>query len=156
MPQDHHNARKKVKGRRWGKEKISNKKLRFQWRAGKSLFSLQVSHNMYQIQSVNNGHFFPSPQPRWVFAKLRALALPQVSKNPPAPEGSTLSSPWRDHKVSSGQRKYEHGFRSPEKCSSLCPIRNDLILLNKAVNPVRKLMKWSKTLAHFCKWLSLF
>lgn len=30
MPQDHHNARKKVEGRRWGKEKISNKKLRFQ------------------------------------------------------------------------------------------------------------------------------
>lgn len=37
----------------------SGKKLRFQLRAGKSLLSLQVSHNMYQIQSVIKGHFFP-------------------------------------------------------------------------------------------------
>lgn len=56
------------------RKKISDKKLRFQFRAGKSLLSLQVSHNMYQIQSVNNGHLFPSPQPRRLFAELRVLA----------------------------------------------------------------------------------
>lgn len=78
-----------MQGGRWeggeGKEKISDKKLRFQLRAGKSLFSLQVSHNMYQIQSVNNGHFFPSPQPRRVFAEVRVLALPQVGGDPARP-----------------------------------------------------------------------
>ena len=83
-----------MEGRRGGKEKISDKKLRFQLRAGKSLLSLQVSHNMYQIQSVNNGHFFPSPQPRRLFADLRVLALPQASGEPahlrtysPSPKG---------------------------------------------------------------------
>lgn len=59
-------------------KKISDKKLRFQLRAGKSLLSLQVSHNMYQIQSVNNGHFFPSPQPRQYLLN-GVLAPPQVA-----------------------------------------------------------------------------
>lgn len=44
-----------------GQEKESGKKLRFQLRAGKSLLSLQVSHKVYQIQSVIEGHFFPRP-----------------------------------------------------------------------------------------------
>lgn len=65
-----------------GEEKRSDKKLRFQLGAGQSLLTLQVSHNMYQIQSVSDGHFFPSPQPRPVFAELRVLALLQVSGEP--------------------------------------------------------------------------
>lgn len=40
----------------------SSKKLRFQLRAGKSLFSSSITH-VYQIQSVIKGHFFPHPQP---------------------------------------------------------------------------------------------
>lgn len=112
---------------------------------------------MYQIQSVNNGHFFPSPQPRQVFAGLRVLALPQASGEPahlkavtfPFPKGLPLHPiPNGTAKVFSGQRKYEHGFRSPKKCRILRPIRNDLTLVNKAVDPVRKLMKI--TLANFC------
>lgn len=97
-PLDHHNAREKVEGRREGKEKISDKKLRFQLRAGKSLLSLQVSHNMYQIQSVNKGHFFPSPQPRRVFAEFRVLALPQVSGEPAHPRASS-PFPKRPHPI---------------------------------------------------------
>lgn len=50
-----------------GREEIgpggeSSKKLRFQLRAGKSLFSSSITH-VYQIQSVIKGHFFPHPQP---------------------------------------------------------------------------------------------
>ena len=117
-PLDHHNARRKVEGRTGGKEKISDKKLRFQLRAGKSLLSLQVSHNMYQIQSVNNGHFFPSPQPRRLFADLRESwpFLRWVENLHPFPNGPPLHPvPNGISNVFSGQRKYEHGFRSPKK-----------------------------------------
>lgn len=138
-----------MEGRRGGKEKISDKKLRFQLRAGKSLLSLQVSHNMYQIQSVNNGHFFPSPQPRRLLDDLKVRALPQVSGEPehlrtysPSPKGPPLHPvPNGISKVFSGQRKHEHGFKSPKKRRSLRPIGNDLISVSKAVNPGRKLMR---------------
>lgn len=85
VPLDHHNAREKMEGGRWGEEKISGKELRFQLRAGESLLSLQVSHNMYQIQSVSNGRSSPRPQPRPAFAGLRVLALP------PSGEGKTVT-----------------------------------------------------------------
>lgn len=94
----------------------------------KSLLSLQVSHNMYQIQSVNSGHFFPRPQPRQVVAELSVLALPQVSGeashlravSSPFPKGPPLQPvPNGIAKVFGGQRKYEHGFRSP-KNTGLC------------------------------------
>ena len=137
-----------MEGRRGGKEKISDKKLRFQLRAGKSLLSLQVSHNMYQIQSVNNGHFFPSPQPRRLFADLSPgpssgewrTCTPEDLL--PLPQGPPLHSvPNGISKMFSGQRKHEHGFRSPKKRRSLRPIGNDLISVSKAVNPGRKLMR---------------
>lgn len=142
-----------MQGNRWeggrqGEEKISDQKLRFQRRAGKSLLALQVSHNMYQIQSVNNGHLFPSPQPRRLVAELRVLALSQVSGGlvtPPAPRGLHSSQSLMESPRCSAARTYKHGFRSPKKKrKSLCPIRNYLISVNKAVNSVMK--RWNKTL----------
>ena len=122
---------------------------------------------MYQIQSVNNGHFFPSPQPRQLFADLRVLALPQVSGEPahlrtysPSPKGPPLHPvPNVISKVFSGQRKHEHGFRSPKKRRSLRPTGDDLISVSKDVNPGRKLMRWIKLLLtfvhgfHFSDWV---
>lgn len=136
-------------GRSQGEEKISGKELRFQLRAGESLLSLQVSHNMYQIQSVSDGHFFPRPQTRPVFAELRVLALPPVSGEPshlravssPSPRGLRSSRSLMESPQCPWPEEQEHGFRSPKKTRCLCPVRNALISANKAVNPVRKLVK---------------
>lgn len=102
-----------MEGRKQGEEKISGKELRFQLRAGESLLSLQVSHNMYQIQSVNNGHFFPRPQPRPVFAELRVLALPLVSGKPSHLRAVSTPSPRGLHPSQSlWNRQGVHGQRN--------------------------------------------
>lgn len=98
-----------------------------------SLLSLQVSHNMYQIQSVYNGHFFPSPQPRHVFAKLTGLALARVSGN-----GAHLRTDYRFPRGTPPPMELPRCSVATESTNMdsevqrnavLCPIRNNLISL---------------------------
>lgn len=79
-------------GKEIGQGGESGKKLRFQLRAAKSLSSLQVSHNVYQIQSVIKGHFFPRPQPSNCYTKSRGHSSGERKAAHPRPQRAFTSS----------------------------------------------------------------